>query len=289
MMTRRMGPACLAVLLITAGLAGCIGTDDRSPPTQEGPDPGPTTNHANESSETGPALEETTGTDPLNESRAPTLRMVGCTEHIGLFPIPAPLAQLDLPEGFEPEPFEGIPGSATYLVLGLGCDLGSFGSQGIGDPGLMATGYVVQPPSQLAASVDRHIVFTGGAVEAPALAGLLAGWGLPVEEGTFSQNSAAVAAGSTTGSLLASADGFHAAMVSNAGPRQGTEAGYTARAFAVTDGQVQGHVDIETNGTVAGSLGEATLQQVGAPALHQGIGIHRVEDGYTYELTPHVS
>lgn len=103
-----------ALALLTAGLAGCIGTDDA---------PVDTANAADEQTE--PAANASTPTFP-NGTPAPTrVERVDCVEHFAFFPAPASAYRDRLPPGFALVPYADEPTgqTATVEVFAQRCEL----------------------------------------------------------------------------------------------------------------------------------------------------------------------
>lgn len=283
--------AAIALLLLTTSLAGCIGGQDEATPTNT-EDAGP----AGTGPPGGPGSQEGSGLEG-NVSAVPgtggLVELSSCTEHLGLFALPAELFAGQLPDGFEPEPVEGAPGTVGFFVIAVTCDTGAVvnpsspGQPGantsISEPGMIAGGITVRPPSELASGADVHGLLIGLLTEGEGLAQALGPWGLEPEEATISQNTADLDLASL-GQAQGSVGEFQVVLATEVSAAVDDASGYHARIFSLEGYGVTGWMDVRTGGATGGGSGTATFAFPEVPPVHQGLGLQRLGDAYGYEL-----
>lgn len=253
-----MRAALVAVVLLAAGLAGCIGGDDAA---LEG---------ANTTDATDAANETDLGTLPDGEPVPLDLEMADCYEQTGVFPVPAE-AVGELPEGFEPVPFDPAGQTATMLVIALDCSL----------PGDEAHSEVwgmveVEPPEELAAEDAAFSLIALGAISSTERrAHVYEAWGMGEDgilAGDVTVETLAETPPARGGHVLGTDDDFTVHMYTTVEGEPAPESAGKARAFGVDGGEVTGAMDVAWTDSQGGyQTGEAALAfEGGAPIPEPG-------------------
>lgn len=280
-----------AAVLLTAGLAGCIGTDEASPETAS--DPGAASADGGDATapDSGNGTADVNGTDGAglgtlsDGSPVPTdLTFTGCSEQLGVFPVPAEAFGGSLPDGFSTVPFDPAGQTATLVAISLSCTRED-GSEYRDVAGLLQ----VEPPEDLSRDdADFQYVLLGGVIADERSAEIYRAWGLgdDVDAGDVQIDVLADTPAARGGQVHAETEGFSLRMDSAVGGSpSGTEAG-AARLFGVGNGTVSGVVDVDWTTSANGfQTGEAQLSISEATPVPQpigeGLGLHFWGDEYT--------
>lgn len=246
-----MREAVLAVVLVCAGLAGCIGSEDTRPEADVN------------ATEGSPATQAGPVTDAVH--------LEGCSEHAGFFPLAPSDAEQALPDGFEPR--SSYPGPAPVPAL----EIFSRTCEGEDEPirEIIAVVAVEPPEGYRNASAARQMALVWGATTSPSHQERYDAWGLP-----FDASNISVDRGSTpiagTWQTRATSGGDELRMATTVQASDDSGDGSSARLFGVEDGELTGTADIEWTGSGV-EQGQATLPLAEPLPLTpdpEGIGLH---------------
>lgn len=262
------GALLTTVLLLGAGLAGCIGSDGTETLDTSG-------------------VEDVAGTD---EAGVPvTFDYHGCSEHIGLVPVPFAGDSRIFPEGFEPTPYPLDPTgtSVTVVLMSLSCShADSEAGLDVADIDEFFFMVPVEVPEAYAADdVDLYALLLPSFVSNQEVADLYEAIGMPgVRVGDVTQEAMESPMARTGHALGTDGASWAHLYTAVAGAEEAGEAG-KARLFGVEDGKISGI--LEASWTEFSSVsGEATyrLDQGNLdPAVllfsllfgtYSGIGVH---------------
>lgn len=236
----------LALVLLTAGLAGCIGDDAGDLEQANATDAAAEATNASE-----------LGTLPDGEPVPLDIEMADCYEQTGVFPVPAE-AVGELPEGFEPVPFDPAGQTATMLVIALDCSL-----PGDEDHSEVWGMVEVEPPEELAAEDAAFSLIALSAISSTERrAHVYEAWGMGEDEilaGDVTVETLAETPPARGGHVLGTDDDFTVHLyTATQGPPTPEEAGQ-ARVFGVADAEVTGMMDVSWTDSEEGLQGEALL------------------------------
>lgn len=244
----------LAVALVLgAGLAGCL-ADEVPPPTSQADAPAPA------------AASEARGTRDA-------IRLEGCDEHAGVYPLTEGQAREHTPDGYDPAPGPLGAGFLPALeVYSRACEAVE-GSSPLRE--IMALVPVEPPEEQRNGSSTRHLVLVWGATTSSSHAATYQAWGLPFREADLSMDRTATPAAGTWRTRVGGQGGTLEMTTIAAGDRGSLEGG-SARIFGVDDGNVTGFADIEWTSSEI-RQGQAVLSSDAALPVtpdHEGLGAH---------------
>lgn len=280
--------AAIALLLVTTALAGCLGgtapgAGDEDPRTTgdasgEGSPPSQTNGTAAGPNGSAQADGDRSGTD---------LTLAGCEEQIGLFPLPAqdPWTTA-LPDGFEAEPFQDVPGTIALAAAGLACQTASHDGQDSGPIHILGGLLLVRPPPELTRSGAIHGLWIGGNTDDPLAAQALQGWGLNVGDGTFTMETTDAEPAARQGLFQLRDEGFVVSLATQVGPGLSDETGYDIRIFVPGDTGVQAIVDGSSGDAEGAWVGQADLVVPFPPPVDAGVAVHRWGESYSLTLAP---
>lgn len=262
-----MRQALVVVVLVAAGLAGCIGSTDVPP---------------GNATDAGPTTDASVPTFPNGTPVPTTLAYEDCVEQGGSFPVPASAYEDRLPDGFAVAPYsaagtvDGEPVGATgeLVLLGFRCRLPDGATESV------AVAYLLVDPPEAWADPDAtfgHGLLLSWVTTSEASAAVYEAWGLGPVTGEVTLDGVETPA-ARAGTMEASADGA-TLRIDTATEGPATElAGSRLRLFAVhQNGTVTGAMDVDwtalqaTLGTGAASGSLGTLEQVPA---QPGVGFH---------------
>lgn len=150
----------VAVLLSTAGVAGCIGSDGA---------PGDAANASDPSEDTG--VSASGPTLPDGSPARTSFTQTQCEETIAIFPVPSDDIEPWLPEGFEPVTRQAGTASVSVATFDCAIDRDERVTQ-------HEIGLFVEPPERYQASwADGTFVELARVVDGGSLADTLQGWG----------------------------------------------------------------------------------------------------------------
>lgn len=234
----RAASLAIGVVVLTAGLAGCIGSTDEADPD--------------------PDLDPTAASNTTNTTTAalPTVSLVNCSEHAGFFPLTPEEADEYTPEGFEAKPPGFLPAFPTPVleVFARVCTQGPEGEP----VREIITGIAVDPPDRLRNdSAERHLVQPIAITDDEAHLEAYRSFGLPFEPAEVTVENASTPAGAAW-TTHASGDSVDLRLATTTpGPREPLDGG-TARVFGVDEGNLTGVADLEWT-SAQGRQGEAVL------------------------------
>lgn len=280
--------AAIALLIVTTALAGCLGGTDPGAGGDE--DLRPTGDTSGQDRPSSGA--NGTGGAPADRStnaaeQATNLTLAGCQEQIGVFPLPAqgPWVSM-LPDGFEPEPFEDVPGTISLAVAGFNCQSVSLGEEESGPAHVLAGMLLVQPPPELTRSGAIHALWIGGNTDDPLTGKALRGWGLGTGDGTFTVETVDAQPAARQGVFQLQDGEFLVSMDTRVGPAVTDEEGYDIRIFDTGSDGVQAVIDASAGGAEDAWLGQAEIAFPIPPPVDPGMAIHRWGDSYELTLQP---
>lgn len=289
---RRLLAIAFAVVLPAVPLAGCVGSDAPSGPAGPTVDAGDGAGNGTDRPGDNATRANATG-GPAVPSR---LSFGGCTVHLGLFFVPAAFIAEQVPPGFSPASQDPAGGTATVVAVGAAC--GNATSDGFDGPvdgvGAMTFFLAVDPPDEYEdGDLADHLLHIATANTFPEVVQVQQAWNLTsVEEGGVDLVETATAA-ARTGQVEARSENVSATLhtATESGATASAEPGFTARLYAVPDGEVTDVVDINVS---AYNRTEGTAKMVFEPfgtgpadlafwaatnAVTTGMGVHYVADG----------
>lgn len=260
----------LAVVLLTAGLAGCLGGEDAA--LEE-----------SNTTETTPAVNESDlGTLPDGSPVPAETTLAGCHEQAGAFPVPRAFFEGEVPDGFEPVPFGPAGASATLVVISLSCSLSGE------DQRVLWGMLVVEPPEGLAPEDgDVSLLALGTISSDERQAHVYEAWGLGDEilTGDVTVENLQETNLGRGGHAMATDGDFTIHMYSSVGGEPAPETAGQARVFGESGGELAGAMDISWTDSEGGFQdGEATLAFEGQAPIPQpesaGVAWHFWGDSY---------
>lgn len=241
----------LAVLLLTTGLAGCLGTTD---------DAGGGDEPLAETSADEASTSTSDGDEPTNASSLPApIRLDACTTQRAVFALPANEAP-SLPSGFEPVPYADEPtGDTIQLVThARACQ-----HQGDEVVELLGTIPVDPPESYEAGPVDSYAVLLGGFASNGSILAFYQAAGLTdIVESEVTLELSELAEGAEVGEAHAPGDGFEVSVRTAAGGSASSSAPGVERVFGTQAGAVTGAVDLGSSDRQVTGPGGATINLV---------------------------
>lgn len=265
--------ALVALVLLTAGLAGCLASD--APPDVAGPADG-----------------------AGNETEMPAVpaRMSfgACDVQAGVFDVPAVLAAEKAPPGFTPTSAVEPDGPTASFVVDAH-DCGNATSDAFDgteeDVGWVAYFLAVDPPDEYEdESVDFYLLPVAAVTDAPQVLDVYEAWNLTFEEGTVDMT-ATTAPTARRGQLEVRSDNISSTLhtaVSSEVPSEDPD--HRSRVFGVSDGKVTSIVDFDVSGSDRFMGGAERIVEPGSSApgdlplwaaenaLTRGVGQHIVAE-----------
>lgn len=281
--------AAIALLIVTTALAGCLGGIDPGADDDEDLRP---TEGTPDGDGGDPQADGTAGKQADRSAGGPEqatdLTLAGCQEQIGVFPLPAQGPWVSMvPDGFEPEPFEGVPGTVSLAVAGFSCPTVSHGEEESGPVHLLGGMVLVQPPQELARSGALHALWIGGNTDDELTSQALRGLGLDVGGGTFTAETVDAQPAARQGIFHLQDGDFIVSMDTRVGPGMTDEDGYAIRIFVPDDeGGVEAILDASSAGADGAWLGQAEIALSIPPPVDAGVAVHRWGEGYQLTLRP---
>ena len=269
-----MRTLALALTLVTALFAGCIGSDDTTEPLDENVDAS--------TEPLGPLLPDGTPA-PLSTT------LQGCDEHFAVLPQPPVAAEGQIPDGFSLIPFDDAGLMITMVVLAYTC---TYGNETVGE---MHGAWLVEPPEELRSpEAEVHVVNFGAWTTHDGLLETYAAWGAGA---SFSIGEVSVATDATplgrAGHALGQDDDLTVHLYTATTADETTQSPGLARVFFVEADHVSAILDVSWTESQQSVNGVAELMVDGGadPFLlafgkaNPGIAIHNW--GEEYALTYH--
>lgn len=288
-MRRPIPAAAIALLIVTTALAGCLGDIDPGAGDDEDLRP---TQGTSEDDGADPPANGTAGGQADGSTGGPgqasDVTLSGCQEQIGVFPLPAqgPWVSM-LPDGFEPEPFEDVPGTISLAAAGFSCQTASHGEQESGPVHLLGGMLLVQPPQELARSGALHALWIGGNTDDGLTARALQGLGLNVGGGTFTVEMVDAQPAARQGIFHLQDGEFIVSLGTRVGPQLTDDTGYDIRLFIPDyEGGVATILDAASADADGAWLGQAEIAFSMPPPVDAGVAIHRWGEDYHLTLRP---
>jgi hypothetical protein len=132
-------------------LAGCSTPDEPAPGEPGTPTPEASTTSSPTGAMPSPTAAPAAPAPDAGRAGGPVVRLTGCRNFGGVFPVPMGAARAALPPGFEPVATPSDPaGGATLYVLGVRCAAAAVDGTAVGEATLAYAELAVVPPAEAA-------------------------------------------------------------------------------------------------------------------------------------------
>jgi hypothetical protein len=219
-----------------------------------------------------------------------TLSFTGCSEHLGIFPAPADEFAGYLPEGFEPVPFDGVPGMVVMTGIAYSC---TAGNDSVTE--LLGGLAVTVPEEYQIENASFYSILLGGFSDREDLVAIYEAWHMggtialgTTSVGTMGPGNPLVRAGHAVGS----SDGFTVHMYSTVPSSMAATEEGKGRMFVINweSQSLQGAFDVHFTASMGTSEGPATLLFDGAiggiaPQPAPGFAFHYTGEEYGYHFS----